>query len=353
MDTIELTGLTSGELRQLMTQWSEPAFRGAQVYNWIYKGLVDNIDGMRNLPRTLRTMITQRAVLDNLAVERISVADDGLSEKILFQTKDGQYIESVLLSYAERCTVCLSSQVGCALGCLLCATGQSGFVRDLSAGEMVSQLLYFSRQLKQEERHITNVVLMGMGEPLLNYDAVRQMLRLITDPAGLGIGARRITISTAGVIPGIERLTEEDLGVKLAISLHAPDDALRSKLVPLNRRYPLARLITAAAKFTKHTGRRVTFEYALAAGINDSMEQAQRTAQLLAGLYCHVNLIPLYETLGCNYKPSAMDRILAFEEVLQKSGIRTTIRLRRGGDISAGCGQLRGMELADEDEDEQ
>lgn len=351
MDNIELTGLTSAELRSLMASWGQPAFRGDQVFNWLYKGLVDDVASMRNLPKPLRAQLEGSSTLQNLEVVRTSVAADNLSEKVLFRTLDNQFIEAVLLLYAERNTICLSSQVGCALGCVLCATGQQGYVRNLSAGEMVAQLLYFARRLRQAEKHITNVVLMGMGEPLLNYEAVRQMLRIVTEPSGLGLGARRFTLSTAGVIPGIDQLAADDLGVKLAISLHAPDDALRSQLIPLNRRYPLAELIAAAERFSSRTGRRVTFEYALVDGLNDSLEMAERTVQLLKGLYCHVNLIPLYETAGCGYKPSPMERVLAFQAILNAAHIRTTIRLRRGEDITAGCGQLRGLEIL-EDEDE-
>ncbi|MHB9034692.1 MAG: 23S rRNA (adenine(2503)-C(2))-methyltransferase RlmN [Anaerolineae bacterium] len=348
---LELTGFTSAELSDLMRQWQQPGFRGAQIYNWLYKGLAETFDSMSNLPLPLRNMLAERSTLVNLRAIRSSLDEDGFSEKVLLRTADGHSFETVLMRYPERNTVCLSSQVGCALGCLLCATGQNGFVRDLSAGEMVAQLLHFERQLKAQGQRITNVVLMGMGEPLLNYDAVRQMLRIATDPDGLGIGPRRFTLSTAGVVPGIERLAQDNLGIKLAISLHAPEDALRTRLIPLNRKYPLATLIVAAKNFSKRTGKRVTFEYALAEGINDSPALAQRTAQLLTGLFCHVNLIPLYETAGCSYKPSSNERILAFQEILQNARIRTTIRIRRGESITAGCGQLRGLEL-EEDEDE-
>lgn len=333
-----------------MGAWQQPAFRANQVYTWIYKSLVDDLNDMRNLPRPLLDLLAERASLVRLDVVRSLVTEDRLSEKALFRTEDGQLFETVLMRYPTRNSVCLSSQIGCALGCALCATGKSGYIRDLSAGELVAQLLHFERLLHKQGTRITNVVLMGMGEPLLNLEAVLQMLSIVTDPSGLALGARRFTISTAGVVPGIERLADEDTGVRLAISLHAPEDELRSRLIPLNRRYPLGRLIPAAKRFAERTGRRVTFEYAMAAGVNDSLSLAYRTVELLSGLYCHVNLIPLYETAGCDYKPSDMTAVLAFQQVLQDARIRTTIRMRRGEDIAAGCGQLRGLELEDDDE---
>ena len=236
-----------------------------------YKSLVDDLNDMRNLPRPLLDLLAERVSLVRLEVVRSLVTEDRLSEKALFRTEDGQLFETVLMRYPTRNSVCLSSQIGCALGCALCATGKSGYIRDLSAGELVAQLLHFERLLHKQGTRITNVVLMGMGEPLLNLEAVLQMLSIVTDPSGLALGARRFTISTAGVVPGIERLAEEDTGVRLAISLHAPEDELRSRLIPLNRRYPLGRLIPAARRFAERTGRRVTFEYAMAAGVNDSL----------------------------------------------------------------------------------
>lgn len=349
---IELPGLTLAELRETMLSWQQPAFRAEQIYTWIYHRFVSDFAEMRNLPLAFRTLLAERSTLGVLEVVKLSQAEDQQSDKVLFRADDGQTFESVLMRYTERNTVCLSSQIGCSLGCALCATGQSGFVRDLRPAEMIAQLLHFGRILNQEGAHITNVVLMGMGEPLLNYDAVWHMLQIANDTAGLGLGARRFTISTAGVIPGIDRLAGEGSSVGLAISLHAPDDDLRNELVPLNRRYPLAQLVAAAKRFSESTGRRVTWEYALAAGVNDRPEQAKRTAALLAGMHFHVNLISLNPTPGCTYKPSPMEKILAFQEVLRRARIRTTIRLRRGDDITAGCGQLRGAEMDDDDDEE-
>jgi 23S rRNA (adenine2503-C2)-methyltransferase len=246
------------------------------------------------------------------------------------------------MHYTERITICASSQIGCPLACSFCATGQQGFVRSLSTGEIAAQILHFVRRLRQDNAHITNVVFMGMGEPMLNFDAVWQAIRNLNDPEGMSLGARRFTISTVGIVPGIERMARESLAVGLAISLHAADNALRDRLIPANRRYPLERLLAATRLYVERTGRRVTFEYALIDGLNDSDQHAQQTAQLLQGLLCHVNLIPVNPTIGCDYEPSPRERILRFQEILVKQRIQTTVRLRRGLDVDAGCGQLRG-----------
>ena len=216
-------------------------------------------------------------------------------------------------------------------------------MRDLTSGEITAQVLYYARKLREENAHVTNVVFMGMGEPMLNYDAVWRAVSNLNDREGLALGARRFTISTAGVVPGIERLARESLAVGLAISLHAPDNALRDKLVPINRKHPLEELVPAAKFYVQRTGRRVTFEYALVDGLNDSDDHARRTAELLRGLLCHVNLMPLNPTPGCAYAPAPPERILGFHETLVKGRIQTTVRVRRGLDIGAGCGQLRGQ----------
>jgi 23S rRNA (adenine2503-C2)-methyltransferase len=269
------------------------------------------------------------------------VSGDRLTTKALFGLADGETIESVLMKYDRRNTVCVSTQVGCPIGCAFCATGQGGFTRDLSAGEIIAQPLAFARQLREKKQSVTNIVLMGMGEPLLNYEAMWQAVETWNDHQGFNVGARKITISTAGYIPGIEQLARENLQVGLALSLHAPNDALRDQLVPINRRYPLADLLRACRAYIEHTGRRITIEYALIDGVNDSREQAQHTAMLLKRLMCHVNLIPLNSSPGSTYGPSPVERVQVFQRVLQESGIEVTVRLRRGIDIQAGCGQLR------------
>jgi 23S rRNA (adenine2503-C2)-methyltransferase len=358
-DKIALLDLTHAQLRKLLTSWNEPSFRADQVWGWLYRSLVSDFNQMRNLPKELRARLGEAAYLQTLTPLPVlskacpepsrrvegaeSVSADGLTRKVLFALRDGETIESVFMHYERRRTVCVSTQVGCRVGCPFCATGQSGFTRNLTAGEIVEQVLYFARQLIGDQgQGISNVVLMGMGEPLLNYEATWQAVETLNDARGFGLGARRITLSTVGVVPGIQQLSREKLQVGLAVSLHAPTDRLRDRLVPLNRRYPLRQLMAACRDYVQNTGRRVTFEYALIEGINDSLEQAQRLGRLLQGLICHVNLIPLNPIVGSPYQPSSRKMALAFQKELERQGIPTTMRLGRGIDIQAGCGQLRG-----------
>jgi 23S rRNA (adenine2503-C2)-methyltransferase len=338
---VALLDLSSSQLQDLVLSLGEPAYRADQVYRWLYSSLVTDFEAMSNLPQSMRQRLSEIADFQNLVPVTSTLSSDGLARKVLFVLPDGETIESVLMLYDERQTVCLSTQVGCPIGCVFCATGQDGFVRNLTPGEIVAQVLYFARQLRAEGRRITNLVFMGMGEPLLNYDATWQAVRTLTDPAGVDLGARRITISTVGVVPGIKRLTHEDSQVGLAVSLHASTDALRRTLIPLARKYPLRQLITACGDYVKHTGRRVTFEYALIDGVNDSTEQAAQLAALLKGLLCHVNLIPLNPTNDSVWQASSAERVRAFHRELKTRGINVTRRLRRGLDIEAGCGQLR------------
>ena len=349
-DKIALLDLTYTQLRELLTSWGEPSFRADQVWGWLYRSLVSDFNQMRNLPKGLRARLSEVAHLQTLTSLAESVSADGLTCKVLFALQDEETIESVFMRYERRRTVCVSTQVGCPVGCPFCATGQSGFTRNLTAGEIVEQVLYFARQLtgdqgsktKDKGPGISNVVIMGMGEPLLNYEATWQAIETLNDTGGFGLGARRITLSTVGVVPGIQQLSREKLQVGLAVSLHAPTDRLRDKLVPLNRRYPLRQLMAACRDYVQNTGRRVTFEYALMEGVNDSLEQAQRLGHLLQGLVCHINLIPLNPTIESPYQPSSRKMALAFQREMERQGIPTTMRVGRGVDIQAGCGQLRG-----------
>jgi 23S rRNA (adenine2503-C2)-methyltransferase len=349
-DKIALLDLTHAQLRELLTAWGEPSFRADQVWGWLYRSLVSDFSQMRNLPKGLRARLSEVAHLQTLTSLAESVSADGLTCKVLLALQDEETIESVFMRYERRRTVCVSTQVGCPVGCPFCATGQSGFTRNLTAGEIVEQVLYFARQLtgdqgpKTEDKGpgISNVVIMGMGEPLLNYEATWQAIETLNDTRGFGLGARRITLSTVGVVPGIQQLSREKLQVGLAVSLHAPTDRLRDKLVPLNRRYPLRQLMAACRDYVQNTGRRVTFEYALMEGVNDSLEQAQRLGHLLQGLVCHINLIPLNPTIESPYQPSSRKMALAFQREMERQGIPTTMRVGRGVDIQAGCGQLRG-----------
>jgi 23S rRNA (adenine2503-C2)-methyltransferase len=363
-DRVPLYDLTYGQLGELLAGWGEPRFRVDQVWGWLYRSLAGDFEGMANLPKALRARLTSEADLGLLTVVSERESPSGQTRKVLYRLRDGNTIESVLMHYHDRRTACISSQVGCGMGCTFCATGQGGLVRNLSAGEIVAQVIHLAREVREaqieraEERGIraqlpehpvTNIVLMGMGEPLANYDATWQAIETLSDARGYGLGARHITLSTVGLVPGIRRLTEEGLPINLAVSLHASDDPLRDQLVPVNVRYPLADVMAAVRDYVQETGRRVTIEYALIDRVNDTMEQAQGLADLLQDLLCHVNLIPLNPTPGSALQASPRERVEAFRDVLTGRRIPTTVRMRRGIGIEAGCGQLRqhqaGMEV--------
>jgi len=269
---------------------------------------------------------------------------DGQTSKLLLRLHDGETIETVVMRYARRNTVCISTQVGCARGCKFCATGQSGFTRDLAAGEIVDQVLTSARLLQSESEHLSNVVFMGMGEPFANYEATLESIRILNDPRGFGLGARSFTVSTVGIIPGIRRLSQENLQVNLAVSLHTADEALRTQLVPINHRYPVAEIVRACRAYVRATHRRVTFEIALIAGVNDSDSHANQVAEALHGVLCHVNIIPFNPIAGSAWRPSSNDRVQAFAHIIESVGYPVTIRQSRGTDIQAGCGQLRAEE---------
>lgn len=342
---VALYDLTFDRLGELLAGWGEPPFRADQVWGWLYRSLATDFEAMTNLPRPLRERLAAETDLTLLTPLAEQASATGQTRKVLFRLRDGQTIESVLMLYRQRRTACISTQAGCGLGCLFCATGQGGLARNLSAGEIVAQVLHFAREVRTTtplpHHPISNVVLMGMGEPLANYAATRQAIATLSDERGYNLGARRITLSTVGLVPGIRLLAGEGLPVNLAVSLHAADDELRNRLVPVNRRYPLAELMAAIREYIARTGRRVTFEYALIAGVNDAPEQARALARLLAGMLCHVNLIPLNPTPGSPLRPSPRQRVNAFRDQLAASGIAVTVRLRRGIGIEAGCGQLR------------
>ncbi len=359
-ERIALYDLTHAQMEDLLTGWGEPSFRAAQLWRWLYVSLAGDFSTMGNLPMQLRDRLAAETDLQLLAPVAEQESLTGQTRKVLFRLHDGNVIESVLMEYEDRRTACISTQVGCAIGCQFCATGQGGLARNLSSGEIVAQVLYFARQIRQSEiewantlgidadlegHAVTNVVLMGMGEPLANYEATWQAIENLNDPDGFNLGARRITLSTVGLVPGIRRLADEGLPINLAVSLHAPHDELRDQLVPVNRRYPLGELLAAVRDYAERTNRRVTFEYALISGVNDSVQNAQRLAALLYGLPCHVNLIPLNPTPGTELQPSSREQVGAFQSALAGAGIPTTVRLRRGISIEAGCGQLRQRQI--------
>jgi 23S rRNA (adenine2503-C2)-methyltransferase len=345
--------LTPEMLAGQLQAWGEPAYRARQIEEWVYQRYVADFAAMTNLPASLRSRLAETYILSPLHEAHAVTSRDRLTHKVLFALNDGQTIEAVLMLYDRRRTLCISTQVGCGMGCPFCATGLGGLARNLTAGEIVAQVLYFARLLSASAdatspdlavarpTHVTNIVVMGMGEPLANYAATWQALRDLTAPGRFGLSARAITLSTVGLAPMIDRMAEEPLPIGLAVSLHAPTDALRDQLVPINRRYSLAELLAACRRYIARTRRRVTFEYALMRDLNDSPDHAEALAQLLRGLLCHVNLIPLNPVAGSPYQPSSPERAAAFLTVLQRHGIPATIRLRRGIEINAGCGQLR------------
>ena len=342
MQEISLLDLNREELGELIASFGEPAYRASQIYGWLYRSLATDFSQMTNLPKILREELAQSAYIPTLKPLEELVSSSGLTRKVLFELRDGETIESVLMLYQRRQTVCVSTQVGCAFGCPFCATGQTGFTRNLSAGEILEQVLHFARFLREKGEHLTNVVFMGMGEPLANYDATWQAIGRLHDPEGFGLGSRRLTLSTVGLVPGIERLSQESLPIGLAISLHSADNSLRDELVPINRKYPLGELMGACRKYVERTGRRLTIEYVLIDGINDTPWHAWKLAELLQSLPCHINLIPLNPTPDPTFRPSPRKKALAFQAELDRSNVQYTFRLGRGLDIQAGCGQLRG-----------
>lgn len=331
--------LSQDQLADLMHAWGEPKFRAGQLWEWLYEKRAANFDAMTNLPKTLRERLIAETRLGQLTLTAEQNSRDGTIKR-LYRLTDGQLIESVLMPYDDdRRTACISTQAGCAMGCVFCATGQMGFARHLTADEIFEQAVYFARDLESLGERLSNVVLMGMGEPFHNYDHTLAAIRRLM--ADLGIGARHITVSTVGLVPQIQRFADEGLQVKLAISLHAATDDERTALLPVNKRWPLSDLIAACQAYVEKTGRRITFEWALIRGQNDTPEQAHALGRLLHGLLCHVNLIPLNPTPGYAGGPSVSDATETFIDILAKYGVQATVRVRRGIDIAAGCGQLK------------
>ncbi len=354
--TLCLTELNNIQVRELVICLAESEYRAKQLQHWVYRRLALSFNEMTDLPLTFRKRLAQKVRLHSVVPVHEVASSDG-TVKTLFALADSKTIESTLMSYPSlRCrtryTVCLSTQVGCAMGCSFCASGQQNFERNLTPGEIIDQVLYFARILRNRDRQagasakppasfITNLVFMGMGEPLANYDALWQAIEVLNSPQGFGLGARNMIISTAGLVPQIKRLSQEKLQVGLAVSLHASDNALRDRLVPINKKYPLEQLIPACQEYVEATSRRITFEYILFDGINDSLDNARSLAGLLWGINCHVNLISANRTDNRNYSPPPRDAVLAFEKELRRLGINCTLRQSRGVDIGAGCGQLR------------
>jgi 23S rRNA (adenine2503-C2)-methyltransferase len=335
-DRVSLLDLSRKELAAILESWGEPPYRADQIWRALYAKAAAGPEALTDLPRALRRRLDEAFVFRGMAVRAEARSRDGHTTKVLLgRPGDERAVEAVRMDYTRRTTLCISTQAGCAMGCSFCATGQMGFGRSLTAGEIVEQVLHFAAQ-----GPVTNIVFMGMGEPFHNYEATMEAVDRLNDPKGMGFGARRITISTVGLVPQIERFTEENRQVNLAVSLHAATDDLRDQMLPVNRKYPLDVLLAACRSYVERTGRRISFEWALIQGVNDGLDQAGALADRLRGLVCHVNLIPLNPTRGYSGAASPRERAAAFRAHLLKRGVACTLRVRRGLDIEAGCGQL-------------
>ena len=339
-----LLGLAPAAMQAYFAELGEKPFRAGQVLQWIHQYGVDNFDAMTNLSKALRQRLQENAEICGPEIALDQVAADG-TRKWLLRLADGNCIEAVFIPEAERGTLCVSSQVGCTLNCAFCATGHQGFNRNLETHEIIAQMWVANRALGRDpkgERIITNVVLMGMGEPLLNFDNVIPAVKILLDDLGYGLSRRRVTLSTAGMVPMIKRLREE-CPVSLAVSLHAPNDALRDELVPLNRKYPIAQLLEACKQYVEGDARRrVTFEYVMLAGVNDSVEHARELVKILEGVPAKVNLIPFNPFPQTRFARSDAATIVRFRDVLMEANLTTMTRKTRGDDIDAACGQLAG-----------
>jgi 23S rRNA (adenine2503-C2)-methyltransferase len=339
-------GLLPDEVNALVADLGEPAFRSRQVGDAAWRSTASGWDEVTTLAGPLRTALAERVRFDTVAETSVRLADDGATEKALHRLSDGRLVESVLMHYPagvgrrERNTLCISSQAGCAVGCPFCATGELGFDRDLEVAEIVDQARHARRRLAAAGRHLTNVVFMGMGEPLLNLDAVLGAAAAMTDPLRFGLGARHLTVSTSGVVPAIERLTRLRPQWTLAISLHAARDPLRDLLVPLNRRWPVADVVTAARAYGEATGRRLSYEYVMIDGINDTPADADAMVRLLRGSGAHVNCIPMNPVAHTPWRASSPQRVAAFATALRAGGLGVTVRRNRGQEVGAACGQL-------------
>ena len=329
--------MTLAELRGEFAELGEPAFRAGQVYSWMHRG-ARSFEEMTNLSKALRLRLAERYELTAPTAVRKLVSQKDGTIKYLWRLSDGNCVESVLMQYHHGNTVCISSEVGCAMGCAFCASTRGGLVRRLTPSEMLDQVLF--TQL-DSGLPVSNIVLMGIGEPLDNYDTVLRFLELVNSPEGMNVGMRHISLSTCGLVERIDRLAEENLQLTLSVSLHAPTDEIRSTIMPVNRRYNVQTLLAACKRYFEKTGRRISFEYAMIRGVNDTPEMAKLLASRLRGIAAHVNLIPLNDIPESPLKPSYPEVVQTFQKILEQHGIPATVRRTLGSDINASCGQLR------------
>lgn len=326
------------ELKQVLQKWQEPLYHARQIFSWLYKKGARDFEGMSDLPQKLRDRLKEYFTFFDLRVAERLTSKDG-TVKLLLAAADDNLLEAVSIPTAKRVTGCVSTQAGCKFACGFCASGLRGFKRNLTPGEILDQVLLLKDN--SPERMLTHLVFMGTGEPFDNYDNVLKSIRVINDPEGIHIGARRITVSTCGIIPGIQRLAEEGLQIELSVSLHAADDQARSRLMPVNKKYPLALLMEVCRAYAKKTGRQVTFEYVLIRGLNSDLRSAQKLCTIVQGMNAKINLIPANTVKECGFEAPSKEEIWGFKDFLSGHGVHVTLRRERGTDIQAACGQLR------------
>ncbi len=334
----DLRSLSMEQIRQLLTGWGQPSFRAAQLFDWLHVKMVRSFDEMTNLPKALRGQLEEHCRLSNLTAERRYISRQDGTRKYVFVLPDGNAIESVLMLHDYGTTVCISSQVGCRMGCRFCASTLEGLARNLLPGEMLEEIYEIHRDIGQR---ISHVVVMGTGEPLDNRENLLMFLKLLTDPKGYGLSERNITVSTCGLVPGILALAEEKLQITLALSLHAPNDAIRRTMMPVAEAYTMEETLAACDEYFRKTGRRMSYEYSLVRGVNDRECDAAELSKRLRGKNCHVNLIPINPIRERSYEAPEESRAMAFKSVLENNGINATIRRKMGADIDSACGQLR------------
>lgn len=335
------------ELKEWLKEHNEMAFRGEQIFDWLYQKRVSGFEEMTNLSKKLRSLLEKHFTITTLKTLVQQASSDG-TIKFLFELQDGFSIETVLMRHNYGNSVCVTTQVGCRIGCTFCASTLGGLKRNLEAGEIVSQVVKVQQVLDETEERVSSIVIMGIGEPFDNYDSMMSFLRIVNHEHGLNIGARHITVSTSGIIPKIYQFADENMQINFAVSLHAPNTEIRSRLMPINRAYKLEDLIKAVKYYTDKTGRRVSFEYGLFGGVNDREEHAIELAKLIKDLKCHVNLIPVNYVPERDYVRTPREQIFLFEKTLKSHGVNVTIRREQGHDIDAACGQLRAKERKEE-----
>ncbi|QJW46963.1 23S rRNA (adenine(2503)-C(2))-methyltransferase RlmN [bacterium BFN5] len=340
-----LFGLFRTEIEELVTSIGLEKYRSLQILEWMYRRGVYDFQQMTNLPANKRKLLSDVFSIEAASLNMQQNSSDGKTSKYLLGFSDGEAIETVLMRQPYGNSVCVSSQVGCSMGCIFCASTLHGAVRNLTAGEMLAQVLYVNQLLRDEGKSVSNIVIMGSGEPLVNYEHVVKFIRLCHEDYCLNLSYRNITLSTSGVVPAIDRLSQEGLPITLSISLHAPDNNIRSKLMPINQHYSILDVVAAGSRYSKNTGRRVTYEYILIAGINDQPEHAKQLAELLQGQLCNVNLIPVNNVLERGLHRPAMLKVNEFERILLTHKTNVTVRREMGADIQAACGQLRNKAL--------